>query len=134
MKKLWLITSGEYSDYSVLSIWDDEELAKKEHARIKIINTYVNDLEEQFNLNESSEPGPLTVRMYKDGECDFYGSNVDDLVTIIRPESKYSYRDRPIPLVLIFKSGTTDPVSAIKAANELRAQLIALDRWKEGPV
>lgn len=34
-KKVWLVTTGRYSDYSIHSAWSTEELAKEAVARIK---------------------------------------------------------------------------------------------------
>ena len=130
MKKVFLVTRGDYSDYRVCAVFSDEKLAQKyidsfnlTYDEFKIeeyeLDIYKNELRENYK--------PFFLRMTKEGNC-----------TEIRIQKEsYSFEDGKIDIgfdkdknmyISIFAK---DEKHAIKIANEKRAQLIAENNWKQ---
>jgi hypothetical protein len=130
MKKVFLVTRGDYSDYRVCAVFSDEKLAQKyidsfnlTYDEFKIedyeLDIYQNELRENYK--------PFFLRMTKEGNC-----------TEIRIQKEsYSFEDGKIDIgfdkdknmyISIFAK---DEKHAIKIANEKRAQLIAENNWKQ---
>ncbi len=51
MKKIYIVTSGEYSSYSVEAVFDSEALAKKFIDSVKTTTTDINEKIEAYELN-----------------------------------------------------------------------------------
>lgn len=121
MKIMYIVSDGEYSDYGIQSVWDTKEGAR---AEVDKNGGYI----EEWILNETRGER-ICIVMDKNGAVDHlhkYGPRVEENKIFLHYTKKVE--------LLRFYSKSTDERAAIKAANELRAQLIALDRWKEGPV
>ena len=129
MKEVYVVTAGEYSDYSVCAIFTEKKLAQKyidsfkeerynDFNKIEVysLNPYEQELKEGYS--------PYFVRMDKEGnveEC--YISN-----------SYYSFTDKisygfDIKNNLYYAVFAKSAEHAIKIVNEKRVQLIATDSW-----
>lgn len=136
-KKIYVVTSGSYSDYHIVAVYDNKELAEKHKDLLRDGN----DVEE-YVLNEDADLAQrglkeFNVRMLRDGEVEmasqwdigrgeeecnleddeqYYWKNGEKIVTA-------SYK------VLRVKCFAKDKQHAIKIANEKRIQLIAANQW-----
>jgi len=131
---IWLVTTGCYSDYRVLGVFDDKEKAE----RFSLLMASENELEE-FELNpEAPNLGGLAyvVRMDR-------GGNTTRYRPIFRVSNEMylsHYKDRPsadmrdmaenkpyrwLPVVADNEEG------AIKIANEHRVRKILSGEWPE---
>jgi hypothetical protein len=135
-KILYLVSCGSYSDYRVVAIFDDQELAEK----LRAITEDANDLEE-YELNPLKvelQNGwkVYRVEMLKDG-------TVQNVNTV--PYNEYEFGLRIVPerynykmnkpegeLILGATVFAKDEKHAIKITNEKRAQLIANNSWTIG--
>ena len=128
MKKVYIITAGSYSDYRIVGVFDDKELAKK------FIELYdpshywgIEDWElnpHAFELQNGYKAYEL--KMDKDGNS----SDISQL-----GEEGYE-KDMPIyrfgaGYLLWHKCFAKDENHAIKITNELRTRLIAENKWPE---
>lgn len=125
---IYLVTRGDYSDYTVTAVFTEKKLAKKyinsfkksDYDEFRIEVYVLNPHEEQLKKDYK----PYFVRMAKDGnvkEIDIlkYHYNLDNL------NIKFDINNNM--LLYIFAK---DEKHAVKIANEKRGQLIALNRWK----
>jgi hypothetical protein len=129
-KTIYLVIEGSYSNYGVRGVFDDKELAE-EYAE------QISGQVEEYKLNAADD---MLERGYKHYVVDMSKSGDT------RDIRKLSYKVQSCWRVSYNRSGEgyyTGDVSfyvcakseegAIKVANERRAQLIALNRWrKEG--
>lgn len=129
MKKVFVVTSGEYSDYGIDSIFSTKELAEK---FIESFNqTYRNMSIEEWTLDPSenaiqTNKKAFWLRIDKDG-------NTRDLEWC---DSAYGFRGETPSLswtgdkvwlnIYVFAN---DDKHAVKIANEIRSQVIALNLW-----
>jgi hypothetical protein len=117
---LYVVTSGEYSDYRVRGIYSTHE--KAEQAR-DFFNTE-NDIEEhEIDALPEHPPGMLryTVLMDRDGR-------VDSVARVDAGGSYYEWTVRDAVFVG-FHVWARDETHAIKIANDRRAQLLASNLW-----
>lgn len=131
MEKVFIVTSGLYSDYGINAVFSSRELAdnyingdedyrieeydidtkEKNEKYIKVemdINGNTKDVEEFYSTDDS----------YSDRVCFIFNYNLDKGI-----------RYDKINQLLCYYSLNNDKTTAIKACNELRAQLIALQIW-----
>jgi hypothetical protein len=131
MNKIYVVTSGEYSDYHIDGIFDNKD---KANAFVKKFSSddyggkcYV----EEYELNPYSEEmqkdyNPYFVRMMKNGDVDEIYINKSSFG--FRGDSnKYGF---DIGGNLFFHILAKDKEHAIKITNEFRIQLIANNNWK----
>jgi hypothetical protein len=119
MKKLYLLTSGSYSDYTVIGVYDDKALAEEEAKN----HQDVNDVEEVFLNVPSAKVGYLwfvickmdftIVSLTKNSSMDLYNKVTE---CIIKKEKHYR--------VTVFAKDETE---AIKIANDLFHQYKATE-------
>lgn len=142
MKTIYVVTDGEYSDYHVEAIFDDESL-----ARSFVEATGDNMRIEEYELNPHEHSlrdgyAYYQVKMHRNGDVHSVEktSNITDCKES-RSEiewehswygtdsrkSEYEYSDLDIVLSA-FVMGKSEE-HAIKIANEYRAHLIATDEW-----
>lgn len=82
--KVWVVTTGTYSDKSIHSIWSTEELAKEAYKRIKEDDdgetVYIKDYVVDTYIDELTNKLPTwQVFIQKDGEVlDIYKRNFGD--------------------------------------------------------
>jgi hypothetical protein len=127
MKKLYVVTSGEYSDYEISAIFDTKELAEK-YIDSFSLGYYTEMRIEEYDLNPNKAAlkkghKAYFVRMDKDGntkeinilDCDY---GFDDGIS-------YTH-DQKLMNVHCFAK---DEKHAIKITNEKRIQVLAYDTW-----
>ena len=133
MKKVYIVTSGEYSDYRIEAIFSEKETAER------LVQKY-NDLDrwDEWRVEEwALDSGDLVaaanrkqdcyiVRMAKNGDVVGVGisNHINDAGEIMFD----------IYNQLVYKPCAKSKEHAIKITNEKRAQLIANNQWpkKEG--
>ena len=125
MKKMYLVTDGCYSDYHVMGVFDDKELAKK------YIKSFGGGIEE-YELNPAEPFLRLGYKPYS-LQIDIYGkywtaepikkSYWHDISDI--GEVDYYPKDKIMTLVLWAK----DKQHAIKIAREKRREFIVKMDW-----
>jgi hypothetical protein len=138
-RKVYLVSTGHYSDYSIDAVFDTRELAEM------YVRTYpgngkwdVPEIEE-YDLN----PHEPTIRlglvahrivMGRDGttnhiETASRGGHPDEPETFISGPWKGLGRDEPATLVVHVLARNEQ--HAVKIANERRVQMIAMNEWPE---
>jgi len=126
MAKVYLVTSGTYSDYGVNAVFSTEEKAKEwiGHA----INQYYI---EEFDLDnfEDRRVKGFNVRMDRDGNCTV---SVTTMSINDKPKyfsiSNWDKRKNQMDIRIM----TDDEETAVKVANEKRTQAIASNDFKTG--
>lgn len=130
MSKVYVVTSGEYSDYSILGVFDSRELADEVVAeRESTGNRYNRARVEEYELNPAlyESPNPtFRVVIGSDGNvyrCELHkGSAVESFF-----QPFWSGSDRVVMLVTFVSASRA--AGAIKVANERRAMLLAEGSW-----
>lgn len=133
--KVYVLTCGEYSDYRIIATTVDKAVAEK------LAETFGLEIEDFDALTDASVAdlkglNHYTLHMYKNGKVEY---NVMKNV----PPDEFSihpvYRIRDMNLAgadsrprMIISLWARSPNHAIKAANEIRVQLIASERFKNG--
>lgn len=121
--KIWIVTSGNYSDYHIVSVFSSQELADKfaAHDKDRSVEEYEIDLHaEQIRSGLNT----FYVRMNRDGDGSVYSRDPDDEV-----ELSLSDTPRAEGRVLYGTVWAEGKQHALKIANEKRAQLIANNEW-----
>jgi len=120
---VYVVTSGEYSSYSIEGVFTDKVLAEKLvdklnesykvlHERVRIEEFFLNLPIDDFEVT--------TVRMTKEG------SVLEVLHSVGRDTGTHGFDD---PGNLMWSIYGKDEKRAIKVTNEKRAQLIANNLW-----
>lgn len=138
MKKVYLVTSGEYSDYRVDAVFSSKELAQKFIDSFKKEEKYsyggFNDILEmdidpsELEIREGLRPYCVTIS--KEGAISeleiptfcgdlFNGFNPQDL-------TKWNFNWKNNYTTYMF---ARDGAHAVKIANDRRIQIIALNKW-----
>ena len=136
MPKIFLITSGEYSDYSVLAAYSTRELAAAALA------AGLGDAIEDCDIDPTLEPTPLGckaffVNMRRTGDVAY--------IAVADPwdsayKLKEAWRDPSVRVdrerayysdMHSFRCWARDEQHAIKIVNELRVRMIAENTWGE---
>ena len=130
MKTIYVLTSGDYSDYKIVAIYDTKEMA--EAMRISLnpneawpitieewpLNPYSADLQKKYI--------PYEVIMGKNG--DGYVSNRPECASLGYPGNiDVDFPNNSINMVTICFA--KDEKHALKIANERRVQIIAANTW-----
>jgi hypothetical protein len=130
MKKVFLVTRGDYSDYRVCAVFSNKKLAQKyiDSFNPRYDEFRIEDYELDIYQNElKKDYKPFFLRMTKEGNC----------TEIKIKDSSYDLENENIHIgfdinknmyISIFAK---DEKHAIKIANEKRAQLIAENNWKK---
>ena len=129
MKNIYIVTSGDYSDYHICAVFETEELAKR---YIESFKQY-NDMGiETFTLNDTAPDNGLSayfVRMLRDG----------DVEMVNQESSDYGFNGMAgSTQVLKTVNGTKlfvhcfakDEAHAVKIAGEKRREIIANGQWE----
>ena len=127
--KVYVVTSGDYSDYHVERIFTTQKLAQAftdEHR--------LNEDVEEYEINDTAPKlvVDFVVRMFRDGtvECSWPNREWDDRPVTPDQPIVQPGRTAKNPLGMCFFVRTDDKNRAIKVANERRAQLIASGKWE----
>jgi hypothetical protein len=126
MKTIYAVTSGEYSDYGIDSLFDSQELAQSyidsfnadEYDKMKIEEFKLNPFEKQIKKGCL----PYFLRMTKEGEC----------TEIEITSSSHGFGDEPrfdIEKNIYHHVFAKDEKHAVKILNEIRVQYIAMNKW-----
>jgi hypothetical protein len=125
MKTLYMVTSGEYSEYSPIAVFDTEERAE---AFIKLA-----DEKSYFNSIETIELNPLSVQIKKGLKpYSIRIKNNGDIRTVeqkyegLKPYVSFWLNDEWATMYIFAKNKD----HAIKIAGEKRTKILASDLWK----
>lgn len=139
MNKVYLVSSGEYSDYSINAAFSTRELAElyiesmgnpQRYSQEMMVEEYDLDANET-HIREGFHP--YRVKMDRNGntlECrlDDWDSAVSGKVSLV---SFGYYHGQPSPKkVLCASCVAKDEQHAVKIANEKRTQMIATGEWQ----
>lgn len=127
-KKVYILTSGSYSDYHIVGVTDDKNLADN------ISEKWYTDIEE-YELIES-ETWPIikdknrySLAMDKEGDTVYIHNSdpVNDTNTSLILEN---VKSRGVEFTYLYiECWATSEEHAVKIANEIRTQLIASGEW-----
>ena len=128
MKTIFVVTAGEYSDYGIEAMFDEESLAKAYIASVKS-SSYSQMRIETYNLNPHEKQLRLgykcyLVRMTKDGICpEMYQS-----------DTVFDGGDNDTPFFdfnnnLVMTVFAKDKQHALKIVNERRIEIKAFKKW-----
>jgi len=131
MSKVYIVTSGEYSDYGIDAVFSTKELAEQAQKLVPFSNI------EEYELDIGAEEMrngmfPFVVKMDREGSAnaisrsDCFRQWLDKRFRETSCEFYYHS-----PGILYCYCFAKDEKHAIKIANEKRTQLIALNRWGE---
>ena len=128
MNKIYVVTSGDYSDYGIDAIFTSRELAQA------FINAFKKRDYDEFRIEEF-ELNPYKteirkgyfaffVRMQKDGKC----------TEVYKENSSYGFNGGidygfDVNKNMYCHVFAKDDKHAVKITNEKRTELIALDKW-----
>lgn len=128
--KVWIVTTGDYSDYSIHSVWSSEELANEAFQRLNVGGEeYYPRANEPFEVDVDTHAGKLRgevgweVRMSEDGSRATAG--LLDFADNFKPDF-----NRTQPFIapvggFVWRGYATDKQHAIKICNEKRIQDLA---------
>lgn len=127
--KIYIVTSGAYSDYGIDSVWSTEEKAKAYIAQVQRGNGDVNEDVEEYEVDAAPLPSIRTlVKMDREGN-------------LVEPPSLslkdvgfnlFMFREYRFPLtydILWWVVDTEDATRAVKTVNERRAIILAHNLW-----
>ena len=119
-KIAYVVTSGNYSDYSIDAVFSTRFLAEKYvgSSTHHEIEEWPIDFETDINDRQA-----YCVEMSRDGDV----VSVEHGIRLL--EKGWSWEYRSFKDRLLYISVADSEKTAVKAANELRVQLIALNRW-----
>lgn len=119
---IWVVTSGEYSDYSVEALCSTEEIAKQVAALVRDANSPFEMELDQFAAIGKRGKKPYMVWCYRDS-ADMEWPYQIALHSIGQPEGENE--DGTMLRIYIWAK---DEQSALKIANERRARWVAGDK------
>ena len=135
MTKIYVVTKGDYSDYTIHGVYSTEELA--DEAAVLYSDSSDDAEVETYELDDMPDhvPGqkPWTVRMDKGGNA--YSTSrasvdcFDVYNSMCGPSGGTNSWDKS-PDAMWFNVWAKDMKHAVKIANERRVQLIATDQWE----
>jgi hypothetical protein len=137
MDKVYVVTSGSYSDYGIERIFSTQELAEK---YIRRRYGMCRDAEiEEHSLDHPDGCTRWKITMNRDGSLDgesrhggaesWGSSQYGTEHCLARSWSKTTHEPGEIVLI-VSTSSARDQQHAIKIANEIRTQLIAENKWE----
>lgn len=142
MDKVYLVSSGEYSDYGIIGCFSSRENAMTFIDKLKKISKKRLEKRKEEGYTEENEArieehsldefipefrkgfNPYQVSMKKNGDCSVEPS--DGLPVIGR-----IFYSIPFPDIMEAYVMAADEKHAAKIANEYRTRIIALDKWGE---
>jgi hypothetical protein len=129
-EKIYLVTSGSYSDYGVDAVFTTRDLAQSFIDSFKEGSFEMMGIEE-WDLNPFERQirdgfYPYFVRMTKGGECTEIRKS-DSAYGFTNSYAEYRFDTRNAIYTHVF---ARDEAHAIKITNERRAQIIATNKWK----
>ncbi len=137
MTNIYVITSGDYSDYRIIGVYDDLEIAQKiENSMEGARDNYRLESYELNQLQDKWDSGrkPFEVEMVRSGDSkvriseDF--TNMVELV-LVDPGKQVFSNPVDTEKYLIGDVWAKDEQHAVKIVNEKRSLLIASGEWDE---
>ena len=128
-KTIYVVTSGDYSDYHIDGVFDVPALAER------LRNALYNGRVEPWELNKLHSKialGYKYYRVYMDTEGRVFENVMTDIHDVDR-ETDAPYNGWGPITVWKFFIWATDEKHAVKIANERRVQLIASNLWEPEP-
>jgi hypothetical protein len=127
MSKSYVVTDGDYSDYRIVAVFDDKELASK------FVEKYGGSIEE-YDVNPAryeieNKYSVFRIEMNKNGDTKEIDSHCDvsNFNRAINKETYNPYYNKNLMLTYVIAKNEK---SAVKIANERRIQMIANNEWK----
>jgi hypothetical protein len=127
MRKIFLLTDGEYSDYHIIGAFSTEKKAQKYIDMQKRIDKYHYPSIEEFTLDEYNPIVISEVIMRYDGEVIAVRQSVGSIADT--GFDAYTFDNELTKKSIIWNVHTKIKERAIKVVNEKRAQLIAMNIW-----
>lgn len=125
MTTIYLITSGEYSDYSINAVFTTKELAEQYRT------FFGGDIEEweADRMADDLRAGKVVyqVYMYRDGSTECFGVTAYNDEIPFTPKHHVQLLPNPDRMVTYVKAKSRE--HAVKVANERRTHLIASGGW-----
>ncbi|MCJ7829338.1 MAG: hypothetical protein MUP81_06330 [Dehalococcoidia bacterium] len=122
MDKVYIVTTGSYSDYHIKAVFFKKPEA--EAYRVRLEPREDNDIEEYDIGISVDDYFGIEIRMSKDGSVtdssDIYSGNVPGFVCFDCNQD------------MLWRVATFNVEKAVKVVNEKRIQIIALGLWGEG--
>lgn len=136
-KSVWMITSGEYSDYGVVGVFSTQELAQEYKDAFNSSN-YGNELYiEEIFLDPGNtsfhKMGRVVYRVMMDRDGNTQEISRDENRRLCDSESQANLINSDWSTMgqrLYVLCWATDEKHAVKIANEIRVQKIANGEWK----
>ena len=130
MKKVYVVTSGSYSDYGIDAIFDTKELAQS------FIDSFKDDSYNDFNgidewdlnpneLDLKANRKPFSLRMDIEGNTFELEQSSSSYGHKNGTDLSFTYKKD----LMNVKCFADDEIHAVKIANEKRIQILALNRW-----
>jgi len=123
MNKVYIVTSGDYSDYCIHAVFSTSGAAET------FCNTFNCDEVEEWDIDGYAELGigkkPFCVEISKEGNATVSIYISSDYLPPNKPINVFFGRDE----ILRVYCFANDKQHAIKIANEKRVEFIALNRW-----
>ena len=131
MATVYIVTHGDYSDYSILAAFSTREMAERFVAAYNQGESYYDKADiEEYELDCPPDNWvTYTVWFNEAGDVTYLSSNVSACSCAPRgPRFAYSYRDREAAQ-LVIEERVDDEQRAIKAAHEKWAAIKAAVPW-----
>lgn len=133
MSKVFVVTSGIYSDYSISRVFSTEDMAKKwvgnkrDYDETEYYSIEEYELDDFSEAEENVHTGYWVSIGVKGGEIRYSGKTYGNSPPKVRYWGSEAYPGKSLEVTSV----TTDKEAAIKSANDIRARLIALNRLKD---
>lgn len=132
--KIYIVTSGEYSDYGIDSVYSNKENAEKYIKLYPSIRYEIEefDVDEEMALINKIRDEEITiylVSMFRNGNIEEVRKELPSIYLVKKAlAGKYNlWTENRLGMWVIAK----DEKHAIKIVNEKRVQLIATNKWPE---
>jgi len=117
---VYVVTSGEYSDYSIEAVFSTKEKAEAYKADMEWVGSEKADIEE-WEVDTLRERRALEVGMTREGETYMVRK------TLLPRGHEIIFNGKETLLLNVV--ATEEEERAVKVTNELRTRLIALSAW-----
>ena len=120
MTTIYVVTQGNYSDYSIVGVFSSKEEAQRV-VELENNNSWDDAKIEEYELNDPSlSRVRIRVDMHKDGT----------VVSALPVNSGGGFRGWKNEEVMIWIARTEDVQRAVKKTNEMRTLLLAKNLWR----
>ena len=126
---IYVVTQGCYSDYRIVSVWSDKAEAERAVATIgpESDDKYDGARVEEYELNTGVYIPQFVGAMNANGDVE--RMEIDEDCWFGKTQLVFSGTKKTTQLQFAIRAKT--PKHAVKRVNEIRAQLIATDKWEE---